>query len=39
MSVFVYAGEPHLGQESVELFILGNLLLSKVVGGCSLFKG
>jgi len=27
--------EPHLGQESVELFIMGNLLCQELVGGVS----
>jgi hypothetical protein len=31
--------EPHFGQESVELFIMGNLLCQEMVGGCPLFKG
>jgi len=30
--------EPHLGQESVELFISGNLLCQELVGGIPYLK-
>jgi len=39
MTVLYKLVEPHLGQESVELFISGNLLCKSWFGGCPLFKG